>query len=134
VYAMAGAFSLPMDYELMNAAAENLTDTHWPVRLMALYLLSKSQGSNFSNVLDRTAKYDQNTLVRDMAVALGGVRPRISEPNQPAVNEPNRPQPRKSGIPEPFLPGGPEIRKPAAQPMPTPKLPEKRQPADGNGP
>ena len=133
VYAMAGALSLPMDYELTNAAAENLTDTHWPARLMALYLLSKSQGSNFSNVLDHTAKYDQNTLVRDMAVALGGVRPRISEPNQPAVNEPNRPQPGKSGTPEPFLPGGPEIRKPAAKPMPTPKLSEKRQPADSNG-
>jgi hypothetical protein len=40
--------------------------------MMALYLLAKNQDGDFSRVLDHTAKYDPNKLVRDMAIALGG--------------------------------------------------------------
>lgn len=79
VHTMAGIFSLPMDYELINAVAENLNDTHWPVRLMAMYLLAKTQDSNFNKVLDWSARYDQNELVRRMAVALGAVVPQAQE-------------------------------------------------------
>lgn len=75
-YAMANMTSLPMDYEMMNAVAENLNDTHWPTRLMAVYMLAKSQNKNFEKVLDWTAKYDPNILVRDMAIALGAVDPK----------------------------------------------------------
>jgi len=72
VHTMAGLLSLPLDYELISAAAENLYDTHWPCRLMAVFLLAKSQDSGFRKVLDSTAKYDSNELVREMAIALGG--------------------------------------------------------------
>jgi hypothetical protein len=64
--------SLPMDYKWINAISENLNDTHWPVRLIAMYSLAKNQGSNFRKVLDHIVRYDSNELVRKMAVALGG--------------------------------------------------------------
>jgi tetratricopeptide (TPR) repeat protein len=73
--AMAEMLSLGLDYELTNAVAENLNDNHWPVRLMALYLLAKSQDSKFNKVLDWHAEHDVNAIVRDMAVALGGKKP-----------------------------------------------------------
>jgi hypothetical protein len=79
VHTMADMVSLPLDYELINAAAENLNDTHWPTRLMAVYLLAKSQGDNFNKVLDWTAKYDSDKLLRDMAIALGAAVPQDQE-------------------------------------------------------
>ena len=86
VHTMAGLLSLPLDYELISAAAENLYDTHWPCRLMAVFLLAKSQDSGFRKVLDSTAKYDSNELVREMAIALGG---RVSqEQTRPAPPTP----------------------------------------------
>ena len=100
VHTMAGMLSLPLDYELISAVAENLDDTHWPVRLMTVFLLAKSQGSNFRKVLDSAAKYDSNELVRRMAIALGGAKAQQQEKTQPeptipeeapteAVNLPN---------------------------------------------
>ena len=85
VHTMAGMVSLPLDYELMSALAENLNDTHWPARLMAVFLLAKSQGNNFRKVLDSTAKYDSNEYVRRMAVALGGTAPQQQQKTQPAA-------------------------------------------------
>lgn len=82
---MAGMVSLPLDYELMSALAENLNDTHWPARLMAVFLLAKSQGNNFRKVLDSTAKYDSNEYVRRMAIALGGTAPQQQQKTQPAA-------------------------------------------------
>ncbi|MHC4271376.1 MAG: tetratricopeptide repeat protein, partial [Planctomycetota bacterium] len=72
---MAEMLSLGLDYELTNAVAGNLNDTQWPVRFMALYLLAKNQGSEFTKVLDWHAEYDTNIIVRDMAIALGGKKP-----------------------------------------------------------
>ncbi len=71
VHTMAEMLSLPLDYELISAVAKNLNDTNWPVRMMAVYLLSKSDDSSFDKVLDWTAKNDSSELVRDMAIALG---------------------------------------------------------------
>jgi tetratricopeptide (TPR) repeat protein len=82
VYTMADMTSLPLDYELINALSENLNDTHWPTRLMAIYLLAKNQNDKFTKVLDWTAKYDSNELVRNMAIALGAAVP---EPQEPAA-------------------------------------------------
>ena len=81
VNTMAGLLSLPLDYELTNAVAKNLNDTHEPARMMAVYLLAKNQNSNFARVLDWTAKYDSSKLVRDMALALGAT---VSEVQKPA--------------------------------------------------
>ena len=71
VHTLAEMFSLPLDYELISAVAKNLGDTNWTVRLMAVYLLSKANDSNFDKVLDWTAKNDSNKQVRNMAIALG---------------------------------------------------------------
>jgi len=85
---MTGMLSLPLDFELIDAVAENLNDTRWPVRLMAVFLLSKAQNENFRKVLDWAAKYDPNNSVRYMAVALGGSAPQQQEQPQPAPPTP----------------------------------------------
>ena len=72
VHTMAEMLSLPLDYELISAVSKNLDSTNWPVRMMAVYLLSKVNDSNFDKVLNWTAKNDSNKTVRDMAIALGG--------------------------------------------------------------
>ncbi|HUU20004.1 MAG TPA: hypothetical protein VMW72_22825 [Sedimentisphaerales bacterium] len=71
VHTMAEMLSLPLDYELISAVAKNLNDTNWPVRMMAVYLLSKTADRNFDKVLDWMVKNDSSELVRDMAIALG---------------------------------------------------------------
>ena len=71
VHTIAEMLSLPLDYEMTSAAAKNLDNTNWTVRMMAIYLLSKAPDSNFDKVLDWTAKNDSSELVRDMAIALG---------------------------------------------------------------
>ena len=86
VHSMAAMLYLPLDYELINAVSENLNDTHWPARLMAVYLLAQNQDSDFKKVLDWTAQYDSNQFVRDMAVALGGTEP---EPTTTEIPDPN---------------------------------------------
>lgn len=83
IHTMAAMLSLPLDYELIRAVAENLNDTHWPARLMAIYLLSKSQDDSFGKVLDYTAKYDPSRFVRDMTVALGAAEPEQPKPTTP---------------------------------------------------
>jgi len=87
VHTMASMLTLPLDYELINALTENLNDTHWPARMIAIYLLAKSQDSNFAKVLDWTAKYDSSNLVRDMAIALGADRPQQQEQLQPTADK-----------------------------------------------
>jgi len=68
VHTMADMVQLPLDLELTQAVARNLSDPHWPVRLMALVLLAGNDGG-FGRVLDWTSKYDVHPLVRDMALA-----------------------------------------------------------------
>ena len=58
VQIMAEMGSLPLDYDLINAVSLNLTESHWPVRMMAAYLLSKTKSRNYTKVLDWMAKYD----------------------------------------------------------------------------
>lgn len=72
-------FAGPLDFSLTTAISKSLNDENWAVRLMSLYLLSEFQGDDFKRVLDWTAKYDTNTLVRGMAVALGGDEPEVPE-------------------------------------------------------
>ena len=61
-----------LDYQVTSVVSSSLNDTNWPVRMMALYILSKSQGEEFQLVLDWSAKYDSQQLVRDMSITLGG--------------------------------------------------------------
>ena len=71
VNTMADMLSLPLDNELISAVAENMNNTKWPVRLMAIYLLTTIPDSKFNQVLDWTAKNDPSKTVRDMAIVLG---------------------------------------------------------------
>jgi tetratricopeptide (TPR) repeat protein len=80
VHTMTAMLALPLDYELINAVANNLNATHWPARLTALYLLAKNQGGNFDNVLDWAARHDSNKLVGDMATALAAANPQSPAP------------------------------------------------------
>jgi Flp pilus assembly protein TadD len=92
-HTMAAIFSLPMDYGMINALAENLNDENWPVRMMTLSLLAKNQHRNFKKVLDWAAKYDNNILVRAMAVALGAEKPQIPlEQNQQDSDNQEQPE------------------------------------------
>ncbi len=70
VHTMADMLSLPMNNELISAVAENMNNTKWPVRLMAIYLLTTIPDSQFNQVLDWTAKNDPSKTVRDMAIVL----------------------------------------------------------------
>jgi tetratricopeptide (TPR) repeat protein len=112
-YIMADMTSLPLDYEFINALSENLNDTHWPVRLMAIYLLAKNQDSSFTKVLDWAAKYDSSKFVRDMAIALGGTPPPPPPPQEPAA-QPTQETPQQQS---PALGGtAPESAKPTNPP------------------
>ncbi len=71
VHTMAEMLSLPLDYELISAVAKNLDNTNWTVRMMAIYLLSKTDDHSFDKVMNWTAKNDSSKPVRDMAIALG---------------------------------------------------------------
>jgi hypothetical protein len=73
VNTMADMLYLSLDQDLAGAVAENLNSPNWPVRIQAIYLLAKSPESKFQKVLGWSAKYDPNVLVRNMAVALGGL-------------------------------------------------------------
>jgi len=76
---MTAMLTLPLNYELISSVAENLNDTHWPVRMMAISLLARYRDGDYDKVLDWTAKYDTSKLVRDMAVALGAANPEVQE-------------------------------------------------------
>ncbi len=90
VHTMAELLSIQLDYKLRNADSDNLNHRQWPVRLMALYLLTKKQGQDFSKVLDWTARVDNNEQVRNMAIALGAKtqtkKPKTKKP--PTQNTP----------------------------------------------
>ena len=73
VHTMAEMQFLPLDYELVSAVADNLDDSNWPVRMMTMYLLAKTQKGKFDKVLESAATYDPDARVREMAVALGAV-------------------------------------------------------------
>ncbi|HUT30834.1 MAG TPA: hypothetical protein VMX13_13660 [Sedimentisphaerales bacterium] len=79
LHTMVAMLSLPLDYAFIDSISGNLSDDRWPLRLMSTFLLAKSGDPNFAKVLDWTAKYDSNQLVRQMAVALGGTRPEQTE-------------------------------------------------------
>jgi len=96
VHTMADMLYLPMDREVAAAVAENLNNSNWPVRMMAIYLLARTQKGKFDKVLEWSATYDPDKYVRAMAVALGaaGSKSQGSEnPSPPA--EPVKPPPVK---------------------------------------
>ena len=75
VNTMASMLFLPIDQALATVIAKNLNHPQWPVRLMAVYLLAKSPGNDFSKVLDWVAQYDASDLVRGIAMSLQSTSP-----------------------------------------------------------
>jgi tetratricopeptide (TPR) repeat protein len=135
VHIMTDMTSLPLDYEFINVLSENLNDTHWPTRMMAIYLLAKNQNGNFTNVLDWAAKYDSSKHVRDMAIALGGTPPPPPPPTQEQPAQPTQATPQQQQ--SPALGGtAPQSAKPATpptqtapqQPLPQQRLPQQQFP------
>lgn len=84
---MAAMLPLKLDYELIEAVAERLTDEKWPIRMMSVFMLAKSQ-QQFQSVVDWTAEHDENQLVRDMALALGAVA-KPEKIDLPTAEDPN---------------------------------------------
>ncbi|MBN2588589.1 MAG: hypothetical protein JXA96_01910 [Sedimentisphaerales bacterium] len=69
VFTMAEMMSLHLDYELVEAVSENLYNSNWPVRMMAVYLLAENQEEKFVKVLESISKNDKNQLIKDVAAA-----------------------------------------------------------------
>jgi hypothetical protein len=63
-------FRPPMDFEITRVVSQNLNDPNWPVRMAALYMLYKTQGDNFLQVLKWKAKNDPDLNVRRLAELL----------------------------------------------------------------
>lgn len=63
-------FAGQLDLETTSAVSGSINDSYWPVRMTAMYLLSKSETEGFQRVLDWSAKSDSEKLVRNMAFAL----------------------------------------------------------------
>jgi hypothetical protein len=63
-------FRPPMDFEITRVVSQNLNDPNWPVRMAAMYMLYKTQGDNFLQVLKWKAKNDPDLNVRRLAELL----------------------------------------------------------------
>jgi hypothetical protein len=74
------SLSLQLDTEIIGEISDNLNHEKWPVRIMAMYLLAKTQPESFQKVLDWTGEHDSHPLNRRMALALGAKEPVPSEP------------------------------------------------------
>ena len=77
--AMTSLLPLKLDYGLMEEVSVQLDDENWPIRMMAAFILAKSQQQRFQGVIDWIAEHDQSQIVRDMAIALGAVPPKKSD-------------------------------------------------------
>jgi len=85
---LAAMCDLKLDYQLIDVVSENLNETHWPTRIMALMILKNASGEKFNPVLDWTAKHDPNPTVREMAIALGAAQPQEPAPQQNIIEDP----------------------------------------------
>jgi hypothetical protein len=86
VHALTDMIHLSLDIDLKQAAAQALADVRWPVRVAALYLLAQGGDSSFGKVLDWTAKYDLDPLVRAMAMALAMEAAPVGRPAAPSMS------------------------------------------------
>jgi hypothetical protein len=62
--------AIPLEFGMVREISQNLNHEQWPVRLMAMLVLAKSQPGTFDQVLEWTAQYDPYWLNRRMALAL----------------------------------------------------------------
>jgi len=69
------SLEIQLDLDMIQDVSANLDHEKWPVRLMAMYLLAKTQPESFQKVLDWTAEYDPILLNRKLAITLGAKEP-----------------------------------------------------------
>lgn len=62
--------AIPVEFGMVREISQNLNHEQWPVRLMAILVLAKSQPGTFDKVLEWTAQYDPYWINRRMAIAL----------------------------------------------------------------
>jgi tetratricopeptide (TPR) repeat protein len=62
--------AIPLEFGMVREISDNLNHDKWPVRLMAMLVLAKSQPGSFDKVLEWAAQYDPYWLNRRMAMAL----------------------------------------------------------------
>jgi tetratricopeptide (TPR) repeat protein len=62
--------AIPLEFGMVRELSQNLNHEQWPVRLMAMLVLAKSQPGTFDKVLEWAAQYDPYWLNRRMAIAL----------------------------------------------------------------
>lgn len=80
--------SLTLDPSLIASISENLSHERWPVRLMALYILSGLDSKNFEAVLNWTAQNDASPYVRNLAKAFGAAAAETAAKEQPNQENP----------------------------------------------
>ena len=86
VQTMASLQYIDLDYRIVNILSELINDQDWPVRMLSTYLIARSQGPQFTKVLDWIAANDENNMTSQLAVTLGGKQPLPPEdPNEPEI-------------------------------------------------
>jgi hypothetical protein len=60
----------PLDFEISRTVFENVNDKNWPVRMVALYMLSRTQSNSFLPVLEWKANNAPHMNVRRLAEVL----------------------------------------------------------------
>jgi tetratricopeptide (TPR) repeat protein len=85
----------PIPYEMVQAISPLLQNPNWPVRMMAMDLLSRSGPGQFQKVLDWAAASDPYPLVKELALSFRGKQV-LSAPENPA-SEPPSAKPAPSG-------------------------------------
>jgi hypothetical protein len=90
VQTIAAMLRLKLDYRLTEAVSAELNNPNWPVRLMAVFALARTQDEKFKPVLSWTAKNDPQPQVRKLAALLSGsVETARGEPVEPNTKDVN---------------------------------------------
>ncbi|NLH15221.1 MAG: hypothetical protein GX455_01450 [Phycisphaerae bacterium] len=78
------AMSDPVPYEMVQIVSPLLHNPNWPVRMMAMNLLSRSGPGQFQKVLDWIAASDTHPLVKDLAKTMGVQKVSIDASKSPS--------------------------------------------------
>lgn len=65
------SLNIPLDSGMIQDVSASLNHEHWPVRLMAMMLLVRTDGGSFNPVLNWIAQNDPSAINQRMATALG---------------------------------------------------------------
>ena len=84
-----------LEFSMVTRVSELLSSPYWPERLMALYLLSSTQGSQFTPVLDWVIQNDKEPLVRQLAEVVKTGKSAKSTPNAQKIQVNDNPEAQK---------------------------------------